>query len=78
MLHKFLLSAEHLFDKKLKNGTLMVLIISSCIVCLGAFNQTVSASMQANVLASQNTAIPEVNIITIAWKQYRVVLEEVN
>ena len=77
MLHKFLLSAEHLFDKKLKNGTLMVLIISACIVCLGAFNQTVSANMQANVLASQDPTA-NINIITIAWKQYKVVLEEVN
>lgn len=77
MLKKFLLSAEHLFDKKLKNGTVMVVIIWCCIVMTWVVNQTAYASnIQWNVIAAQSTQVEE-NIVIIWWKKYRVTLKEV-
>ena len=77
MLEKFLLSTENLFDKKLKNWTLMVLIISACVVSVWAFNQTVNANLQANVLSANNAVVPKMDYVMIWGKKYRVILKEV-
>ncbi len=76
MFKKFLSSTENLFDKKLKNGTVMVLIISFCITLTGIVIPTTSASLTANVLeAKKNTESNQ--YIIVDGKKFRVILEEV-
>ena len=80
MFTKFLKSTEDLFDRKLKNGTIMVAIIASCVVMTGAVTHT-SASLTANVLQASKAATSlqatSDQYIIIGWKKYRIVLEEV-
>jgi len=76
MLKKFIKSAEDLFDRKLKNWTVMVVIICSMISATGFLTSSVNASLTANILQSQkNTEINQ--YIIIGWKKYKIVLEEV-
>lgn len=62
-----------LFDKKLENGTIIVLIISLCILFAWAFIPHSSSYGKADIFqASSQTK----NIITIEGKQYEVVFKE--
>ena len=76
MLKKFIKSAEDLFDRKLKNWTVMVVIICSMISATGFLTSSVNASLTANILQSnKNTEINQ--YIIIGGKKYKIVLEEV-
>ena len=76
MWKKFLKSTTDLFDRKLKNWTVMVVIISTMVTSAGFLSNTVNANMAANVMQSQkNTEINQ--YIVIAGKKYQIILEEV-
>jgi len=76
MWKKFLKSTTDLFDRKLKNWTVMVVIISTMVTSAGFLSNTVNANMTANVMQSQkNTEINQ--YIVIAGKKYQIILEEV-
>jgi len=76
MWKKFINSTTDLFDRKLKNWTVMVVIISTMVTTTGFLSNTVNANMTANVMQSQkNTEINQ--YIIIAGKKYKIVLEEV-
>ena len=69
-------SAEDLFDRKMKNWTVMVVIISTLITATWFLTNTVNAGLTANVLQSQkNTEINQ--YIIISWKKYQIILKEV-
>lgn len=76
MFKKFLLSTENLFDKKLKNGTVMVVIISTCITMTWIIIPTTHASLNASVLESQKNT-EKSQYITLDGKKYKIILEEV-
>ncbi len=76
MLKKVLKSTENLFDKKLKNGTVMVLIISLCVTFTWILHSTVNASLSANVMQSQKNTVSAQYII-IDGKKFKILLEEV-
>ena len=76
MLEKILKSTEELLDKKLRNGTVMVVIISCIITMTGFLNNSVNANLTANVLVSQKQTISSSYII-LNWKKYKIILEEV-
>ena len=76
MLEKIFKSTEELLDKKLRNGTVMVVIISCIITMTGFLNNSVNANLTANVLVSQKQTISSSYII-LNWKKYKIILEEV-
>ena len=76
MSKNFLETTADLLDKKLKNGTVMVTIISVLITLSGFLTSSVNANLTANVLQAQkNTKINQ--YIIIGEKKYRIILEEV-
>ena len=76
MLEKIFKSTEELLDKKLRNGTVMVVIISCIITMTGFLNNSVNANLTANVLVSQKQTISSSYII-LNWKKYKIILEEI-
>ena len=65
-----------LLDKKLKNGTVMVVIISTLITLSGFLTSTVNANLTADILQSNKKT--EINqFIIIDGKKYKIILEEV-
>ena len=76
MLEKIFKSTEELLDKKLRNGTVMVVIISCIITMTGFLNNSVNANLTANVLVSQKQTISS-SYIVLNWKKYKIILEEV-
>jgi len=76
MLEKIFKSTGDLLDKKLKNGTVMVVIISCIITMTGFINNSVNANLTANILVSKKQAISSSYII-LNWKKYKIILEEV-
>lgn len=76
MLEKIFKSTGDLLDKKLKNGTVMVVIISCIITMTGFLNNSVNANLTANILVSKKQAISSSYII-LNWKKYKIILEEV-
>jgi len=77
MWRKFINSTTDLFDKKLKNGTVMVVIISTLITSAGFLSNTVNANLTANIYQSQKNTIQVEQYIIIGGKKYKIVLEEV-
>ena len=77
MWRKFINSTTDLFDKKLKNGTVMVVIISTLITSAGFLSNTVNANLTANIYQSQKNTIQIEQYIIIGGKKYKIVLEEV-
>ena len=76
MLTKFLTSTEKLLNQKLNNGTVMVLIISFCVVSTGIIIPSAHARVSTNVLEAQKNI--EINqYIIIDGKKYKITLEEV-
>ena len=65
-----------IIDKKFKNWTVMVVIISSLIVGSWFLNATVNADLTANILQTQNKK-ENIQYLIINWKKYKVILEEV-
>jgi len=65
-----------IIDKKFKNWTVMVVIISSLIVGSWFLNATVNADLTANILQTQNKK-ENIQYLIIDWKKYKVILEEV-
>jgi len=63
MLEKIFKSTGDLLDKKLKNGTVMVVIISCIITMTGFINNSVNANLTANILVSKKQAISSSYII---------------
>jgi len=63
MLEKIFKSTEELLDKKLRNGTVMVVIISCIITMTGFLNNSVNANLTANVLVSQKQTISSSYIV---------------
>jgi len=76
MLKRVFKSTEDLLDRKLKNGTVMVVIISSLITMTWLLNMTVNANLTANVLQAKKQNIASSYII-LDWKKYKIILEEV-
>jgi len=77
MWKKFINSTTDLLDKKLKNGTVMVVIISILVTLSWFLTNPVNANLTANVIQSQNKSIEINQYIVIAGKKYKIVLEEV-
>jgi len=76
MIKRIFKSAEDLFDRKMKNWTVMVVIISTIITMTGFLTNWVNANLTANVIQSQkNTEINQ--YIIIDGKKYKVIFEEV-
>lgn len=75
-LNKILKSTTDLLDKKLKNGTVMVVIISVLITLSGFLTSSVNANLTADVIQS-NKKTEITQYIIIDGKKYRIVLEEV-
>ena len=76
MLKRLFRSTEDLLDRRLKNGTVMVVIISSLITMTWFLNMTVNANLTANVLQSKKQNITS-SYVFLDWKKYKIVLEEV-
>lgn len=76
MFNRFLSSTGHLFDKKLNNGTVMVVIISFCITITWIVIPTTSASLTANVLEAQKNT-DQSQYVIIDGKKFKIILEEV-
>ena len=76
MLDKFLKSTTDLLDKKLKNGTVMVVIISTLVTFSGFLVNWVNANLTADVMQSQMT-IETNQYVIIGEKKYKIILEEV-
>ena len=71
----FKLTAD-ILDKKLKNGTVMVVIISVLITLSGFLTSTVNANITADIMQSNKKT--EINqFIIIDGKKYKIILEEV-
>lgn len=75
-LNKILKSTTDLLDKKLKNGTVMVVIISVLITLSSFLTSSVNANLTADVIQS-NKKTEITQYIIIDGKKYRIVLEEV-
>lgn len=78
MIKKYFNNLEKLIDKKLNNGTVMVVIISVIVTCTWFFSGGVNANLTSNVLQSQKNTIQTEQYITIGEKKYRIILEEIN
>jgi len=76
MLEKIFKSAEDLFDRKLKNWTVMVVIISSLVTMTGFLSNTVNANLTANVLQVQKKVI-QPNFIVLNGIKYEIIFKEV-
>jgi len=76
MLEKIFKSTEDLFDRKLKNWTVMVVIISSLVTITWILSNTVNANLTANVLSYQKQKI-NYSYIILDGKKYKIILEEV-
>ncbi len=76
MLNKFLTSTENLLNKKLNNGSVMVVIIAFCIVCTWIIVPSAHATVTTNVLQSQKNT-EDLQYIIIDGKKFRIILEEV-
>jgi len=76
VLNKFLTSTENLLNKKLNNGSIMVVIIAFCIVCTGIIIPNAHAKVTTNVLESQKNT-ESFQYIIIDGKKFRIILEEV-
>jgi len=75
-LNKILKSTTDLLDKKLKNGTVMVVIISVLVTLSSFLTSSVNANLTADVIQS-NKKTEITQYIIIDGKKYRIVLEEV-
>ena len=76
-IEKFLKSTTDLLDKKLKNGTVMVLIIANLITAIWFLSNTANANLTANVIESQKNTIQAEQYIIIDGKKFKILLEEV-
>jgi hypothetical protein len=70
-----------LFDEKLENSTLVVLIIALIIVLFWSVvqNQSIDIYSKSNLLERTHEPIPSLSnqdIIFIEWKKYQVVFQE--
>jgi len=76
ILEKFLKSTADLLDKKLKNWTVMVVIISVLVTLSGFLTSTVNANLTADIMQSNKKT--EINqFIIIDGKKFKIILEEV-
>lgn len=75
-LNKILKSTTDLLDKKLKNGTVMVVIISVLVTLSSFLTSSVNANLTADIIQS-NKKTEITQYIIIDGKKYRIVLEEV-
>ena len=77
MVQKAISSYYHLLDKRIKEGTFIILVISFLVFSVGILAAD-TGSYKGNILETQNiTTLSENSIITIDGKQYKVVLEEI-
>ena len=75
-IEKILKLIADLIDKKFKNGTVMVVIISTLITLSGFLTSTVNANLTADIMQSNKKT--EINqFIIIDGKKYKIILEEV-
>jgi len=75
-IEKILKMTADLLDKKLKNGTVMVVIISVLITLSGFLTSTVNANLTADLMQSDRKT--EINqFIIINGKKFKIILEEV-
>lgn len=78
MLEKFVKSYYNFFDKKLKNSTLVVFLISILIILIWIiFSSDESLLYSRNSLLQANNTIQE-NVIIIDWIKYKIILKKLD
>ena len=76
-MKKYIKKFEDIFDRKLKNWTVVVVIIGFLITITWLFTNWVNANLTANVLQSQKNTIQTEQYIIIDGKKFKIILEEV-